>query len=73
LQAKGISSTEDSPYIVLAADIVKYHNEGYFLRLMERLGREAVHLLYSRFLHTLVFGEKEWQTNGNPLFVWFDI
>ena len=73
LQAKSISSTEDSPYIVLAADIVKYHNEGHFLRFMERLGREAVHLLYSRFLHALVFGEKEWQTNGNPLFVWFDI
>ena len=73
LQAKSIGGTEGSPYIVLAADIVKYHNEGHFLRFMECLWREAVHLLYSRFLHTLFFGEKEWQTNGNPLFVWFDI
>jgi hypothetical protein len=40
---------------------------------MEGLGCEAVHLLYSRFLHTLFFGEKEGQTNSNQLFVWFDI
>ena len=72
-QTKSICGAKNSTDIVLAADIVEYHNKGYLLCLVKCLWGEAIHLLYSGLLHALLFIENEWQTNSDELFVRFDI
>ena len=51
LQTEGIGRAEDGSDIVLAAHIVEYHDQWHFLGVVEGLGREAIHLWYSGFLH----------------------
>ena len=53
LQAEGIRGAEDSPNIVLAANIIKHYNKWHFLYFVESLRGEAIHLLYGCFLHIL--------------------
>jgi hypothetical protein len=54
LQAKSISSAEYGTDIMLAADIIKHHDQGHFLCLVECLWGEAIHLLYGSLLHEVI-------------------